>query len=90
MPTREIVIASPVGLHARPASDLVQSAKASGHTVKIGRPGAALVDARSILAIISLGVKQHDTVCLDVEGDRAEEVLDTLSELLSRDEAAAG
>ncbi|WP_167133012.1 HPr family phosphocarrier protein [Paramicrobacterium chengjingii] len=86
MPTREVVIGSSVGLHARPASDLARNANESGHTVKIGRPGQNAVDARSILAVISLGVKQGESIYLDVEGDRSEDVLDTLAEMLAHTE----
>lgn len=86
MPTREVVIGSSVGLHARPASDLARNAKESGHTVKIGRPGQTAVDARSILAIISLGVKQGERVYLDVEGEHSEDVLNSLSEMLTNAE----
>ncbi|MCW4459953.1 HPr family phosphocarrier protein [Microbacterium sp. MPKO10] len=86
MPTREVVIGSSVGLHARPASDLARNAKESGHTVKIGRPGETAVDARSILAIISLGVKKGERVYLDVEGEHSEDVLNSLSEMLTNSE----
>ncbi len=54
--------------------------------MKIGRPGQNAVDARSILAVISLGVKQGESIYLDVEGDRSEDVLDTLAEMLAHTE----
>lgn len=86
VPTREVTIASPVGLHARPASELVRNAKESGQTVTISRPGQKPVDARSILAVISLGVKQGETVVVDVAGDNAAQTLELLSEILTAEE----
>ena len=42
MATRSVIIASSVGLHARPASIFVQAANATGLDVEIGRPGEEL------------------------------------------------
>lgn len=85
MAQRTVTIASAVGLHARPAALFVEQASSSGLDVEIGREGAAPVDATSILSVMSLGAKHGETVVLSAEGDGAEQVLDSLVELLSRD-----
>lgn len=83
--TRTVVVASSVGLHARPAGIFVKEVTASGHKVAIGKAGGASVDAASILSVISLGVGHGDEVTLTVSGDDPETVADRLEELLLTD-----
>ena len=85
MASRSAVVASAVGLHARPATLFVQAVTESGLPVKVGRLGQPGVDARSVLMIMSLGVKCGEEVELTAEGDGADEVLDGLVELLARE-----
>ena len=85
MASRTVTIASSVGLHARPASLFVQAANESGLDIEIGRPGEDAVDATSILGVMALGAKHGEQVVLTAEGDGAEEALDSLVALLSRD-----
>ena len=85
MPTRTVTIGSSVGLHARPAALFVEQASESGLDVMIGRPGDEPVDATSILGVMSLGAKHGEEVELSAEGDNADDVLDSLVHLLSRD-----
>ena len=65
-------IKAPVGMHARHAGLLVQEAKkyASKVTFSLGERSA---DAKRILGLMALGVKQGDVVELDVEGEDEDE-----------------
>ncbi len=83
--TRTVVVASAVGLHARPAGIFVKEVTASGHKVSISKAGGASVDAASILSVISLGVCHGDEVTLTVSGDDPESVADRLESLLLTD-----
>ncbi|MBK8468595.1 MAG: HPr family phosphocarrier protein [Candidatus Phosphoribacter sp.] len=85
MATRIVTIASSVGLHARPASLFVQAANATGLDIEIGRPDEESVDATSILGVMALGARHGEQIVLTAEGDGADEALDSLVELLSRD-----
>ena len=85
MATRQVSIASSVGLHARPAALFVQEATATGLPVTIAKEGGSPVDARSILAVMALGAKHGDVVTLSAEGDGAEDKLGELVALLERD-----
>lgn len=85
MAQRTVTIASSVGLHARPASLFVEAAAATGLDVEIGRAGDDLVDATSILGVMALGAKFGEEVVLSADGDGADEALETLVALLSRD-----
>jgi phosphocarrier protein len=86
--TRTVRIGSSHGLHARPAKMFAQAAKEAGIPVTIAKDAGAPVNAASILGVIALGVEQGDYVTLTVDGDGAETLLDTLSELLTTDHDA--
>lgn len=90
--TRTVRIGSSHGLHARPAKLFAQAAKESGLAVTIAKDSGKPVNAASILGVISLAVEHGDYVTLTAEGDNAEGVLDTLTELLTtdHDQDAAG
>ena len=80
MATRNLVINDPVGIHARPAAMFAQAVTASGQTVTIAKEGGNAVPAGSILSIMGLGIKQGDTVVINVEGDNAEAVATMIAE----------
>lgn len=65
------VITDEVGIHARPAGILVKEAKkyASKVTVHMGEKSA---DAKKLMALMGMGVKQGDEVTVSVEGDDEE------------------
>jgi phosphocarrier protein len=79
MPEIRVKIASPVGLHARPASLFVKAAAKHPGPVSIGRPGAEPVDARSMLSVLGLAIGHGEEVVLN----GAQEALDELATLLS-------
>lgn len=84
MISRTVVVASSVGLHARPAALLAEAVDDSGVDVTIAFDGEE-ADAASLLEIMTLGVGHGDEVTLSTEDDNAGEVLDSLVALLSRD-----
>ena len=73
MATRTTVINDPVGIHARPAAQFSQAVTASGCTVTIAKEGGNPVPAGSILSIMGLGIKQGDSVVIDVQGADGED-----------------
>lgn len=86
--TRTVRIGSANGLHARPAKLFAQAAKEAGAPVTVAKGSGAPVNAASILSVISLGAEYGDYVTLTAEGESAERVLDTLTELLTTDHDA--
>jgi phosphocarrier protein len=85
--TRTITISDPVGIHARPASQLSQAAVRSGCNVILSKNSETSgVNASSILSIMSLGIKQGDTVTISVEGENAETVADELAATIIKGE----
>jgi phosphocarrier protein HPr len=85
MAERVVVVRSRVGLHARPAALFVQAASAQPVKVRIRKREGAAVDARSILRVLSLGVKGGDEVVIEADGDGAEAALDALTVVLETD-----
>ncbi|MFG1612938.1 HPr family phosphocarrier protein [Nonomuraea wenchangensis] len=84
MAQRTVAVASASGLHARPAKLFVQEAARLGVPVTV-RLGDKAVPARSMLGVLSLGAVQGTEVTLEADGPGAEEALDALAALLSRD-----
>ncbi len=82
MSERKVVVASSVGLHARPATLFTQAAAATGLPVTIAKDGDEPVNAASILAVLGLGVSHGETVVLRAEGDGADAALDALGRLV--------
>ena len=56
------------GLHARPAGQLVKEAQKLPDKVTIYK-GEKSADLRKLFAIMALGVKQGDTIRVEVEGN---------------------
>jgi phosphocarrier protein len=91
MPERRATVAAPEGLHARPAARFVQAVTAAGAAVTIARPGAGEpADARSILAVLALDVRQGEEVVLRADGPDAAAALDRLAALLAGAGPAVG
>jgi phosphocarrier protein HPr len=81
MAERRVTVANADGLHARPAAVFVKAAADTGIAVRIAKSGAdRSVDARSILAILSLDVRHGDEVILHAADETALEKLATLLE----------
>ncbi|MFC9937146.1 HPr family phosphocarrier protein [Nocardiopsis alba] len=85
MPERTVVIGSLLGLHARPAALFVQAVNETGLPVMISHEGHEAVDARSVLAVISLGVSHGQTVTLTCDDENADGALDGLVEMLGKE-----
>ena len=62
MASKDAVVGSAVGLHARPAATFVKAVAEKGVPVTIAKEGGDAVPAGSILSIMGLGIKQGDTV----------------------------
>ncbi|MBB3037809.1 HPr family phosphocarrier protein [Hoyosella altamirensis] len=83
MPERSVVVGSTVGLHARPAALLVQSAASQTVPVSIAKKDGDFVDARSILMVIGLDARGGDEVVLRAEGDGADAALEAVAAVVA-------
>ena len=78
--TRTVTVRNPQGLHARPATLLVDRANKFRSNILIGKDGE-LVDCRSILSLLTLGAGQGTELSLTVDGDDAAEALESIVQL---------
>ncbi|MBQ1565156.1 MAG: HPr family phosphocarrier protein [Clostridia bacterium] len=67
MKSFEYTITDPVGIHARPAGVLVKEIKKYASTVTVNK-GEKSVNALKLMALMGMGIKQGDTIRVDVEG----------------------
>jgi len=82
---KNIVIANPQGLHARPAALFVQIAAKYDSSLTVSK-GKEIVNGKSIMGILMLGAQQGSNVTLSAEGDDAGVLIDELEQFLTRHE----
>jgi phosphotransferase system HPr (HPr) family protein len=79
--TRVVVIVNEHGLHARPAELFAKSALQFQSQVHVRR-GSELVDAKSILNLLTLGAVQGTQLVIEADGSDAEQAVDQLADLV--------
>ena len=85
MNERQVRVGSKVGLHARPASLFAKAVANAGVPVQIAKDGQPPVNARSLLNVLTLGVKYGELVTLYAEGEGVDAALDELAAMLGRE-----
>jgi phosphocarrier protein HPr len=81
MTSIRVTITDPVGLHARPAAKFVETVRKSGLPVRVRRLGGPPVDASSVLALLSMGVKGGEEIELLVDDQAADAAGAVLAEI---------
>ena len=72
------VIKDEIGLHARPAGELVKIAKDASCDIMVSKGGAP-VNAKKLIALMQLGIKHGDEITVEAED---EAVLETVKKFL--------
>jgi phosphocarrier protein HPr len=80
----QLVIKNPEGLHARPAGALAKKASEFQSTIQISANGT-LKSAKSIMALMSLGLKQNQEFKIIVDGPDADEAQKAIADLVNRE-----
>jgi phosphocarrier protein HPr len=80
---RRVRVLSEVGLHARPAALFVQAATKASYDVQIAKSDGEPVNAKSILSVLALDVRNGEEIVISAEGDGADELLDGLEALVT-------
>lgn len=70
--TGEVEVLDPIGLHARPASQIVKLVKDSEIEVLIGRAGEEFAKANSALRLMALKIKTGEKLLVEVATDDQE------------------
>lgn len=81
--TRDVLVANQAGLHARAAVMVVQLANSFPCAISIRR-GDGVINAKSIMGILTLAATQGTTLTLTVDGERGAEALAALADLFAR------
>jgi phosphocarrier protein HPr len=82
MPEREVKIVNKLGIHARPAAEIVKTSARFKSTITIIRDELE-VNAKSIMGVMMLAAEQGATIKLRAEGPDADAALDALAELVA-------
>lgn len=78
---RTITIKNPSGLHARPASLLVQKASSFPCEINLVK-GEKRVNAKSIMNVLALGISANDQVSVITAGEKEAEALQVICDFL--------
>jgi phosphocarrier protein HPr len=84
MPEKTFKITSESGIHARPATALVNTATNYQSEITLTYKGKS-VNLKSIMGIMSLGIQNGAEVTISAEGPDAEEALNQLSDVITKE-----
>jgi phosphocarrier protein HPr len=79
---QKVTVAHENGLHARPASEFVKLASQFEADIRLTAEDGKEGDAKSSLAIMSLGVDSGDGILIQSEGPDSEEAVRALTDLV--------
>ena len=80
MPSKNVVVGSAIGLHARPAAIIAEAVVNAGVPVTLSMDGGEPVDAGSALMIMTLGAGKGAEVTVESEDEGAMNTVDDLVE----------
>ena len=84
MAEKQFKVTADTGIHARPATLLVQTASRFDSEITLEYKGKT-VNLKSIMGVMSLGIGQGADISISAEGSDSEEALRSLDELLKKE-----
>ncbi len=84
MPTQEITVTNKLGIHARPAAQLVKKSNSFDAEITVEKDGEE-VDGKSIMGLMMLAAGHGSLITITTEGPQADEALKAIVELVSND-----
>jgi phosphocarrier protein len=84
MAEKQFKVISETGIHARPATLLVQTASRFNSHINLEYKGKK-VNLKSIMGVMSLGIGQGGEIKITTEGSDADDALKSLVETLSKE-----
>lgn len=82
--TQEITITNKLGIHARPAAQMVKTANTFDAEITIEKDGEE-VDGKSIMGLMMLAAGHGSILRITTEGPQAEDALKAIIDLIGRD-----
>jgi phosphocarrier protein len=80
MVEKDVVIKNRAGIHARPASLLVQTANLFASQIFLEKDGER-INGKSIMGIITLGATYNTSITIIAEGDDEQEAVSAIAHL---------
>ena len=84
MEKRDFKVTAETGIHARPATILVQTASKFSSDVTLQYEGKS-VNLKSIMGVMSLGVGQNAEVTISAEGQDEKEAIEAIADTMSKE-----
>ncbi|MEH7299288.1 phosphocarrier protein HPr [Neobacillus drentensis] len=84
MAEKQFKVIAETGIHARPATLLVQTASRFDSEITLEYKGKK-VNLKSIMGVMSLGVGQGADIVITAEGNDSDEALNSLAETLKKE-----
>src|SRR5215211_2450674 len=84
MAEREATVGPEAGIHGRPAAQFIKTAKRFSSQIVVIK-GDREVNAKSVMKVTGFA-RKGERIIIRAEGEDAEEAVDTLAELISKDE----
>ena len=81
---REYIVSNPSGLHARPASRLVQTAQKFKSSITLESNGK-IINAKSIIKLLAGGISRGSSVKVICDGEDEEEMMAAVVDLFDND-----
>jgi phosphotransferase system HPr (HPr) family protein len=80
---KKLELKNKLGLHARAAALLVQTVNQFSSEVRVTKDGI-VADARSIMALLTLGAAKESKIQVEIKGKDAEEALRAIERLVEK------
>ena len=85
MVEKRVTVTNRLGIHARPATLLVQAASRFGSDIFLSKGDVSRINGKSIMGVMMLAAEQGAEILIEAEGDDAQEAVDSVAELLGGD-----
>lgn len=82
MKTKQFTVIDPLGIHARPASQLVAAATPFASSIELQKEQRT-ANLKSILGVMGLALKQGSIFTLNIEGEDEEQAFTALTKLIT-------
>lgn len=78
----KVKIIDPIGLHARPASLLVQESNKYKSEITLENFEGSTANLKSIMSVMAMAIKQNDEIIINTSGSDEKEALKGLEKVL--------
>ena len=82
---RSVTVVNKLGIHARPATLLVQAASRYEADIFLSKGDVTRINGKSIMGVMMLAAEEGAEVLVEAEGSDAEAALQAVSDLLAGD-----